>query len=303
MIIYLYTDIDNLEKILSVSPQGQPILRIEAKHRSLLSDDPHSIFGRYILPSCIADIENDLGVMQEDSIGPLLGISPLMEAMLESIKCFNDRDVGIAQFVTSFYEDIDQFDLWMRYAEKGNGVSIGLDTDLLQKPFGQVFNFNLQKCNYWQKDIKECGFHLDNSSQLYRDIKETYKSMSDSRVIESFRKIYSQEAPDAIVNQRIKENLLYGLITTFDLFQKTEEWSNEKEHRITVCTAGNEIHFKKGNNADYIPYTYVDFPIGALKIIMIGPKCGRNAYGMIQSMLCERRIRQAVQVLDSGCSL
>lgn len=303
MIIYLYTDIDNLEQILNESAQGQPILRIEAKHRSLLSDDPHNIFSRYILPSCIADIENVLGVKPEDTIGKLLGISPLMDAMLEAIKSFNDREVGLAQFVTSFYEDIDQFDLWSRYAEKGNGVSIGLDTDLLQKPFGQVFNFNLQKCNYWPKDIEGCGFHLDNSSQLYRDIEETYKSMSDSRVIESFRTIYSQESPDAIVNQRIKENLLYGLITTFDLFQKTEEWSNEKEHRMTVSAARNEIHFKKGNNGDYLPYTYVDFPIKTLKIIMIGPKCGRNAYGMIQSLLYKRRIRQAVQVLDSGCSL
>lgn len=303
MIIYLYTDIDNLEKILSVSPQGQPILRIEAKHRSLLSDDPHSIFGRYILPSCIAEIENDLGVKSEDSIEPLLGINPMMDEMLESINSFNDREVGIAQFVTSFYEDIDQFDLWMRYAEKGNGVSIGLDTDQLQKPFGQVFNFNLQKCNYWPKDIEGCGSHIDNRSQLYKDIKETYRSMSDSRVIESFRKICSQESPDAIVNQRIKENLLYGLITTFDLFQKSEEWSDEKEHRMTVGAIGAEIHFKKNSNGDYLPLTYVDFPIEALKIIMIGPKCGRNAYGMIQSLLFERQIRQSVQVLDSVCLL
>lgn len=42
-----------------------------------------------------------------------------MDAMLESINSFNDREVGITQFVTSFYEDIDQFDLWMRYTKRG----------------------------------------------------------------------------------------------------------------------------------------------------------------------------------------
>ena len=213
-----------------------------------------------------------------------------MDAMLESINSFNDREVGITQFVTSFYEDIDQFDLWMRYTEKGKGISIGLDTDLLQKPFGQVFNFSVQKCIYWPKDIESSKFQLDNNSQLYRDIKDTYKSMSDSRVIESFKMIYSHEAQDTIVSQRIKENLLYSLITTYDLFQKAGNWSNEKEHRMSVSTVGNEIHFKKAINGDYLPYTYVDFPIETLKIIMIGPKCGRNAYGMIQSLLCEHQI-------------
>lgn len=72
---------------------------------------------------------------------------------------------------------------------------------------------------------------------------------------------------------------------------------------MSVSTVGNEIHFKKAINGDIIPYSYVDFPIETLKIIMIGPKCGRNAYGMIQSLLCEHQIRQMVQVLDSGCSM
>lgn len=63
------------------------------------------------------------------------------------------------------------------------------------------------------------------------------------------------------------------------------------------------LEHKKSNNGDYLPYTYVDVPIEALKIIMIGPKCGRNAYGMIQHMLRERQIRQSVQVLDSCCSM
>lgn len=303
MIIYYYTDIDKLEQIFNVSPQGQAFIRIEAKHRSQLTDDPHSIFGRYILPSCIKGIELDLGVKPEDSIKPLLDTKPLLEAMLASNKNFNDREIGITQFVASFYENIDQFDLWMRYADKGNGVSIGLDTDLLQKPFRQVFNFFVQKCTYWSKDIERPGFQLDNNSQLYLDIKEIYQGMTDSKVAQSFRMLYSKEEPDSIVSQRIKETLMYNLITSFDLFQKSEEWSDEKEHRMTVGVIGPEINYKKSNNGDYLPYTYVDVPIEALKIIMIGPKCGRNAYGMIQHMLRERQIRQSVQVLDSCCSM
>lgn len=300
MIVYFYTPIDNLEQILAFTPQGTPRIRLEARHRSFLSDDPQSIFGRYILPRCLKDIERELDVKPENSLIPLINNREFMEAIFNSIKTFNDRELILSQFVVSFYENMDQLDLWMRYADRGRGIAIGFDTDLIREPFGQVFNFSLQKCIYWPKEVANGNYNLDNSLPIYSEIKEVYQSMSDPRISESFKKMYSQDGPEFIVARRLKETILHNLITTFDLFQKNDDWQEEKEHRMAVCAGGAEIHYKKDNNGDYIPYVSMEFSPEALKIIMIGPKCGRYTYGMIRSLLFDRKIKQQVQVLNSS---
>lgn len=89
----------------------------------------------------------------------------------------------------------------------------------------------------------------------------------------------------------------------FDLFHKRDDGLGEKEHRIMLSTISQEVRYRKNDAGDYIPYFGIEFPFDTLKIIMIGPKCGKNAYGMIQSLMSERRIKQQVQVLNSTCPL
>ena len=127
-----------------------------------------------------------------------------------------------------------------------------------------------------------------------------YKSMSDSRIVNSFNIIYSQDGHELIAAHRLKETLLHNLITSFDLFQKNDDWRGEKEHRMTVSTTGTEIRYKKDDHGDYTPFVNLEFPIEALKIIVIGPKCGRYTYGMLRSLLFDRKIKHQMQVLNSN---
>lgn len=301
MILYYYTDIDSLERILAYLPMGKPCIRLEASHRSALTDDPQNIFGNYLLPRCLQSIEDDLGVKTEDSLLPLINNRQFMEAVYLSNKTFDDRGKALSQFVVSFYESMDQLDLWNRYAKGSNGISIGFDTDLLKKPFGQVFNYSMRKCLYWSCDILKNGYWIAQDNPLYEEVKTMYATMTDSRITESFKRVYSQDVPDAVVTRQIKETLLRNLIMAFDLFQKSGEWRDQNEHRMTISTVGAGIHYHKDDNGDYVPFTYLEFPIDALKIIMIGPMCGRYSYGMVRSLLFERGISQPVQVLNSNC--
>ena len=48
----------------------------------------------------------------------------------------------------------------------------------------------------------------------------------------------------------------------------------------------------------------VFFALRAMKSIVIGPKCGRNTYGMIQSLFYQRGLyNRDLQVMESSCPL
>lgn len=102
-----------------------------------------------------------------------------------------------------------------------------------------------------------------------------------------------------IVPQRIKDTLVENLITTFDVFNKQDVWCNEKEYRIALTPMPIDVEFLKDNNGDYIPHANVPFPVDALRMMVIGPHCGKNAYGMIKSLLMQKGVMHEVKVLNS----
>ena len=64
-------------------------------------------------------------------------------------------------------------------------------------------------------------------------------------------------------------------------------------------TANLAENLHKDNNGDYIPHANVQFPVEALRMLVIGPKCGKNAFGMVKSLFMQKGIMQDVKVLDS----
>lgn len=303
MLLYHYINIDDLERILFNNRQGVPCIKLRLKHRSVVVDGFCNTFNRQILPKCIEKIEKELCIDEKRSLMPLFQNVLYMEAVFRAGRTFDDRNAGITQFVLSLYEDIDNLDLWLRYGGSGRGVSIGLDTDKLKTPFGEVFNFFIRKCVYWPKGVATPAFQLDIPIDLYEEIKDIYQSSTNAKVVEAFQKLYEQDTPEFALTQRIKETLLHNLITTFDLFQKGDEWKREKEHRMISGAISNEISYEKNAFGDYDPFVEIEFPIEALKTLVIGPRCGKNAYGMVQSLFLKHQIKNKIQVLNSNCMM
>lgn len=300
MIVFHYTDIDNFAGILSATSRGNQRLVLKAKHRCFLNDDAQCTFGRYLLPSCIAAIEDELHVDPKMAVAPLLKQPDYIDFILEGINTYDDHKQGIDSFVLSFSEDQDNTELWEKRGNGGRGIALGFDTDKLQPDYERFFNVFKKKCTYWPEDIKKPGFKLDPASALYVSIRETYKMMTDTRVIDSFTTIYGQESPAAVVPQRIKDTLVQNIITTFDVFNKQDVWRNEKEYRIALSPMPVDIEFLKDNNGDYIPYANVQLPVASLRMLVIGPQCGKFAYGMVKSLFMQRGVAQDIKILESS---
>lgn len=303
MIVFHYTDIDNLEQILVSTSRANQRLVLKAKHRCFLNDDAQCTFGRYLLPSCIEAIEAELGVDPQKAVAPLIKRPGYLQQVLDSVNTYDDHRQGLDSYVLSFSEDQDNAELWKKNAHGGRGVALGFDTDKLLPDYERFVNVFKNKCTYWAENIKDAGFRLDTHSKLYADIRETYKMMSNPKVIDSFQMLYSQESPAAVVPQRIKDTLVSNIITTYDIFHKQDVWRNEREYRLALSPMPIDVQFVKDENGDYIPYANVALPVAALRMIVIGSKCGRNAYGMIKSLLMQRGLSQEVQVLNSSLQL
>lgn len=299
MIVFHYTDIDNLAGILAATSRGNQRLVLKAKHRCYLNDDAQRTFGRYILPSCITAIEEELHVDPQLAIAPLFQQQGYLEHILNAVNTYDDHRQGVDSFVISFSEDQDNQVLWEKHCNGGRGVALGFDTEKMHPDPERFFNVFEEKCRYWSEDIKKPDFKLDPASSLYVSIREIYKMMSNPKVIDSFSIIYNRESPAMIVPQRIKDTLVENLITTFDVFNKQDVWRNEKEYRIALTPMPIDVEFLKENNGDYIPHANVMFPVDALRMMVIGPRCGKNAYGMIKSLLMQKGVMQEVKMLNS----
>lgn len=300
MIVFHYTDIDKFEQILAATSCSNQRLLLKAKHRCFLNDDAQRTFGRYLLPSCIEAVEDELGVDINQRIAPLFKEAGYLDFILKSVNTYDDHCQGLGSYVLSFSEDQDNADLWKKNAHGGRGLALGFDTDKLLPDYDRFVNVCKDKCTYWSDNIKEASFRLDTHSKLYADICETYRMMANPKVIDSFKMLYSQESPAAVMPQSIKDTLVSNIITTYDVFHKQDVWRNEKEYRISLSSMPIDVQFVKDENGDYIPYANVSLPVPALRMIVIGPKCGRNSYGMVKSLLMQRGVSLNVTVLNSA---
>lgn len=299
MIVFHYTDIDNLTGIFNTTSRGNQRLVLKAKHRCFFNDDSQRTFGRYILPSCIAAIEEELHVDPQLAVAPLFMQPGYLDYILNTVNTYDDHHQGIDSFVISFSEDQDNLELWEKRGNGGKGVALGFDTEKLYPDHERYFNVYVKKCNYWSEDIKKPDFKLDPTSELYVSIRETYKLMTNPKVVEGFSLIYRQESPAIFVPKRIKDTLVQNIITTFDIFNKQDVWRNEKEFRIALSPMPIDIEFLKDDNGDYIPHANIQFPVDALRMMVIGPRCGKNSYGMLKSLLMQKGVMQEVKVLKS----
>ena len=304
MLAYHYTTIDTLDKMLVETNGDVPFFSMRATQCNYLHDIAENTLGRYLLPRYISRIEQELGVPQEKALAGMVNDEGYMNYILSGVKNFDDHWFGMETFILSFSECQDSLNLWTLYGGAGTGLALCFDMDLMQPDYSKYFNVSTKKCKYWSKETLN-GDNPMTDTELYEEIKSMYKAVTNPKVLATYGKIYESEG-SGNVRLRIVNTIVSNLVADFGIFNKMDDWKEEKEVRLSLAAVTPDfIYYKrKEKDMDYVPAVEVKFPIHALKGIVIGPKCGKNTYGMIQSLFYKRGLyNRDLQILNSSCPL
>ncbi len=285
MIVYHYTNIDTLEKILAPCNDGNQIFNLRATHCNFLNDTMENVIGLFILAKCIMQIECELNIPINHCIFPFF-TKENHSIILKNMKHFKPN--GVNTFTLSFCKDDDDLPMWLMYGNKGNGITLGVDNKkvILNWEDG-YYNIEMGECTYWTPEMREMK-SLYSMRDLYNLIKERYLLIMNPKVREAFNVIYS--GTDKEKEYQINFTHAVNLASYCSIFNKEDRWKNEKEYRISVSGFPNKIGFHKSSNGTDIPHLDVNIPINALKSITIGPTCESSAYDKIKLLLYEHKI-------------
>lgn len=290
MIAYHYTNIDNLEKIVTTDEENIPSLVFWATNSKYLNDQYENTLGIVILEKCLATIEDELHIPIEDRLSPYLEKKEQIMNQLNQIA----PDKAMDGYVISLSLSEDNLVMWSMYGNKGNGVALGLDVNMIERlPKNNTVDIKSGKCKYWTSHMLRKI--EDPSSESYKRMKKLYKELTTRGMWEAYLKIHQ-------TRENACKHLLYYLISCYSTFHKHSEWSNEREYRYMIYSYTRDASFYKSTNGNYIPYIKIYMPLEVLKKIYIGPICGRNAELMAKSLFLKMNIKPPC-IVRSTCSL
>ena len=188
MIVYHYTNIDNLENIVTKNDIGTPVLKLHVTNCKFLNDQYENTFGLTILGKCLPKIEEELNVPSKDKLSLLLKNKAEWEKRMKNFI----PNIGRDFYVFSTSKERDSLIMWSTYGNKGDGVAIGLDWDILKRyAENEEYQGFSGKCTYWTKDML---VNLSNiSSIIYKRVKAKYREMTSSKIRSMFLELYKCE--------------------------------------------------------------------------------------------------------------
>ena len=277
MIVYHYTNIDNLETIVTKNDNGTPVLKLHVTNCKFLNDQYENILGLTILGKCLPKIEEELNVPSKDGLSLLLKNKARWEKRMKKFT----PNIGRDFYVFSTSKERDSLIMWSSYGNKGNGVAIGLDWDVLkQHAENEEYQGFSGKCTYWTKEML---VGLSNpSATIFKEVKTKYREMTSSKMRSLFSELYG-------CKEDINGKILRSLLSYYSTFHKTEEWKNEYEYRCMFGASMENVCFYKNSRGNYVPYISIELPITALREIVVGPACGKNADWMALSLLVKSK--------------
>lgn len=161
----------------------------------------------------------------------------------------------------------------------------------------------------WRKGVKNVICHLlapRKTISLF-EVEETrsYMVAIDSGVRYCFTgnpNIIDADSQYVILTDRTptKQKLLEGAVKQKRWLRHPRMWDHTPE--VVLRSWTNQFSYKEEVDEEHPGLRRPQ--LGAMKSIVIGPKCGRNTYGMIQSLFYQRGLyNRDLQVLESYCPL
>lgn len=303
MIVYHYTAIDTLEKILSSYSNDAGTINLRATHCNFLNDGTESTLGIRLLPKYIAQIEEELNVEANWKLSPAFNNDSYIQGIISHINNFDDTSVHLSKFMVSFSKAFDNLVMWSMYGNKGDGVALGFDADILSLNVSSPATVFKEECVYLTDE--EIMAPCNTKSKIYQYTKELYMGMSNPQFRQSLYEFFVKgEKDERVCWNNVMNMLVINLITHVSMFCKLDMWKNEQEFRLVVDDVTTHALYQKNSNDVYVPYINVPISLKALKEIVIGPTCGRNVCGMINSLFYQRGLNpKDISIKNSSCPL
>ena len=293
MIVYHYTSINVLDKILNSYTQDKKTINLRATYSNCLNDRYENIIGENLIQQMISEIENELNIPILYRIDGLFHNKQYMTMIINEIK-ENEKHIKekLYNVVTSFSKSKDIAPMWLMYGDKGHGISLGFDTNNLCEHLYNNNKINIinRDCIYLTKRQLELNT-VNKHSDAYRYIKWLYEKITAPQGLSSMYNINQNLL-------KIKTTIVTNLIYFLSQYYKLYEWNVEEEYRIAF---GEYPIFMKMNENNTL-YTNIPININRLKEIIIGPKCTIEEENKIYKLFHKYNLTNLLEQIEKSQS-
>jgi|GEM_PF-3622532 len=236
-LLFHYTSIESLLKILQGN--GDKIT-LRATHANFLNDPEEFEFANSIISKTLKEYEADNQISEKKSEnlfgqGGIFGSFAYLQG---------------EPFILSFSEHQDELSMWRAYGHDGNGVCIGLDTEMLKaySEDPEVTNTSIVKCEY-RRDV------IENHFKRY------------------WGKEYNNFKVEQLENGQFRtgfnDGRLFVSMPTYGFTAKSSAYSSEAEWRLCTSEFRSVQFTTKGNLI--VPFIEHKFDKKIIKRIVLGP--------------------------------
>ena len=245
--LYHYTTGAGLLGMLKNYSGENPHLTMWATHYMYMNDPMEYIYGQNICLDIIDEIENELGVNENDRIKKIIIWDEYQKA-IKDVKRTKDG-YKICPFLISMSRAFDSLHMWDMYATKGNGIAI---------------NFNENKLTKAYVHLKECNYHTREDNAFKQRIKEHYEEL-----------ITEVEDGPNLIEKVKRAHYIFSVISLFlGIRIKHEAYEMEQEVRITPIDK-KTLLFRERDGL-IIPYVETKIPFDCVESIIVGPTADFN---------------------------
>lgn len=251
--LYHYTTGAGLLGMLKDYSADNPNLTMWATHYMYMNDPKEYIYGQEICLDIIDEIEEELGINEDDRIKKIVTSADFQKAFREVSR----KNRVHIPYLISLSRAKDSLHMWSMYATNGNGIAIRFNEEKLGKLI------YLKECIYYQDKQRDKVIY----NRIKQDIRELYEKLNRD-----------EEKGETKIQQATYISTLICYFIGIRI--KHNSYKIEQEVRITP-RVNNQAPIKeqervRDKNGLIIPYIELKIPFDIVESIMVGPTADFN---------------------------
>lgn len=176
----------------------------------------------------------------------------------------NEKDFFLSKektpFVVSFSMDKDSYPMWELYGDKGKGVCLVFDENIIKEDQDlKKLKINYHAVAYMKDNPIENQTWLSLGRMLRNEVRRGHfitDLLPNEKTKEAFKKLFLSE-----------------ICPIISAFIKTDQYNFENEYRLLSIddSEGSNVHFRVSSHGYVIPYIDLPIPLSSLQKVIIGP--------------------------------